>query len=203
MSSTTTAHGDALRVLFSVFITAESDSRNIECLPGYRKLVQNNCSLSKVLFRSLYFLRTYTFFKELVCLFCKSLPFLPFENCKNLYFALGFLYNLCPFFHIVFTQLGVIPTTRNKFVKIIAVAECYLIIIHVKNRESKKQPFGIYLPVKLGDGGMPIKKEIFFSHLIYNNFGIGKMAGKTELEKRFHEDKLNMELYQTFRKFSH
>ena len=50
---------------------------------------------------------------------------------------------------------------------------------------------------------MPIKKEIFFSHLFYNNFGISKMAGKTELEKRFHEDKLNMELYQKFRKFSH
>ena len=59
-------------------------------------------------------------------------------NYKGPYFAEGFLYNLCPCFHIVFAQLGVIPRTRNKFVEIVAVAERYLIITHVKNKESKK-----------------------------------------------------------------
>ena len=47
-------------------------------------------------------------------------------------------------------QLGVMPRTRNKFVEIVATAECYLIITYVKkNKESKKQPFRICLPVKL------------------------------------------------------
>ena len=35
-------------------------------------------------------------------------------------------------FDIVFVQLGVIARTRNNFVEIAAVAERYLIIIHVK-----------------------------------------------------------------------
>ena len=35
-------------------------------------------------------------------------------------------------FDIVFAQLGVIPRTRNKFLKIVAVAERYFIIAHVK-----------------------------------------------------------------------
>ena len=36
------------------------------------------------------------------------------------------------------------------------------VIAHVKNKESKKQPFRIFLPVKLADGRMSIKKENFF-----------------------------------------
>ena len=51
------------------------------------------------------------------------------------------------------------PRTRNKFFEIVAVAECYLISNHVKNKESKKQPFQICLPVKLADGRMSMKKE--------------------------------------------
>ena len=39
---------------------------------------------------------------------------------------------------IVFTQLGVIARTKNKFVEIAAVAERHLIITHVKNKESEK-----------------------------------------------------------------
>ena len=43
-------------------------------------------------------------------------------------------------FDIVFVQLGVIPRTRIKFIEIVAVAEYYLIITHVKDKESIKQP---------------------------------------------------------------
>ena len=46
----------------------------------------------------------------------------------------------------------------NKFVEIVALAERYFIIAHVKNKESKKQPFQICFPGKLADGRMPIKK---------------------------------------------
>ena len=44
-----------------------------------------------------------------------------------------FLLNLRPCFNIAFAQLGIIPRTKNKFVEIVAVAECYLITNHVKN----------------------------------------------------------------------
>ena len=84
------------------------------------------------------------------------------------YLVEWFLYNLCRCFHIVLAQLGVIPRTRNKFVEIVAVAECYLIITHVKDKESKKKPFRICLPVKLVDERMLIKKEKVSSYLIYN-----------------------------------
>ena len=47
----------------------------------------------------------------------------------------------------MFAQLEVIPKTRNKLVEIVAVAERYLIITHVKNKESKKQPFRTCLSV--------------------------------------------------------
>ena len=40
----------------------------------------------------------------------------------------------------MFAQLGVIARIRNKFVEIVAVAERYFMIAHVKNKESKKQP---------------------------------------------------------------
>ena len=44
-------------------------------------------------------------------------------------------------FDTVFEELGVIPRIRNKFVEIVAAAERYFIIAHVKNKESKEQPF--------------------------------------------------------------
>ena len=70
-------------------------------------------------------MRTYIFWKELVCLNFKSLlTFLSFVIYKVLYFADGFLLNLGPCFDIAFTQLGVIPRTKNKFVETVAVAEC-------------------------------------------------------------------------------
>ena len=78
-------------------------------------------------------------------------------------------------------QLGVIPRTRNKFVEIVAVAERYLIITHVKNKESKKQPFRIWLPVIiLADEKISIKKEEISSYLVYNIVSLGKMAGEAE-----------------------
>ena len=68
------------------------------------------------------------------------------------------------------------PRTRNKFVEIVAVAECYLIRKHVKNKESKKQRMCV--SVKLADGKMSMKKENNSSYIIYNIFNLGKMARK-------------------------
>ena len=97
----------------------------------------------------------------------------------KVYFSEGFLHNLCPCFDIAFAQLGVIPRTRNKFVEIVAVAERYLIPNHVWNKESKKKPFKIFLPVKLADGRMSMKKENYNIYIyIYNIFNLGEMAGK-------------------------
>ena len=71
----------------------------------------------------------------------------------------GFLHNLCPFFDIAFAQLGATPRARNRFDQIVTASEYYLISKHVKNKESKKQLFQIYFPVKLADGRMSMKKE--------------------------------------------
>ena len=128
--------------------------------------------MSEALFPSLQFLRTYTFWKELVCLIFKSLlTLLIFVNYEGPYFAEGFLLNLRPCFDIAFAQLGVIQKTNNNFVEIVAVAECYLYKNHVKI--SKKQPFRICLPVKLADGRRSVKMEKNYSHLIYNIFRLG------------------------------
>ena len=80
----------------------------------------------------------------------------------------------------MFVQLGVIPRARNKFVEIVADAERYLTITHVKIKESKKQLFRICLSVKLAYGRISIKKEKICSYLVYI-ISLGKMAGKTEL----------------------
>ena len=66
---------------------------------------------------------------------------------------------------IVFAKSGVIPRTRNKFVEIVTVAGPYFIIAHLKNEESKKQPFRICLPVKLADGRILKKRGKITSHL--------------------------------------
>ena len=47
-------------------------------------------------------------------------------NCKVFYLADGFLCNLCPYFDSVFVQLRVIPRTRDRFVEMVVVVECYL-----------------------------------------------------------------------------
>ena len=82
---------------------------------------------------------------------------------KDIYFLerTSFEIKLCPCFDIAFAQLGLIPRTKNKFVEIVAIGDCYLIAIHVKNKKSKKQPFRICLLVTLVDGRMSMKKEKF------------------------------------------
>ena len=64
----------------------------------------------------------------------------------------------------------------NKFVEIIAAAERDFIIAHIKNKESKKQPFQICFPVKLANGRMSIKKRCLY--LIYNIVSLDKRSWK-------------------------
>ena len=66
----------------------------------------------------------------------------------------------------------------------VATAERYLIITHVKNKESKKQPFRICLAVQLTDGRILIKKEDISSYLVYNIVILGKMGEKTTFFKK-------------------
>ena len=68
MSSTAATHGDAVRVLSSVFIIVQNDTRNrVSNELVAEKNVLNSYFLSKVLFPSLYFLRTFTFWIKLAC----------------------------------------------------------------------------------------------------------------------------------------
>ena len=84
---------------------------------------------SKVLFSSLYVLRKFTFCKELVCLFYKSLlPFLTFV--KNFFITFE-----C--FDIVFPQLGVIPRLGIKFIKVVAFVERCMVITRVKIKNQR------------------------------------------------------------------
>ena len=81
------------------------------------------------------------FWKELVCVIFKALlTFLTFVNYEGPYFGERFLLNFRPCFDIAFGQLGVIPRTKNKFVEIEAIAECYLITNHVKNIKEAAVP---------------------------------------------------------------
>ena len=80
---------------------------------------------------SVYFWVVYLFWKELVRLFYKSLlPFLLSWFLKNL--TVGLFHNFCPFFDVMFAQLGVISKTRRKIIEIVAVTEHYLVITHEK-----------------------------------------------------------------------
>ena len=92
---------------------------------------------------------------------------------------------------LCFAPLGVMPRT-NTIVEIAAASECYLIINLLKNKESKKQLFRIYLPIKLAEGKISMKKEKNSSKLIYNIASFSKMAGKTDFF--FRKNKLNMTL---------
>ena len=67
-----------MRVLSSLFIIGQSDTRNREYLISWlQKLLFEEGTFSE-------FLRTSTFWKELACLFHKSLlPFLTFVNCEG------------------------------------------------------------------------------------------------------------------------
>ena len=55
-------------------------------------------------------------------------------------FVEGFLPNLLPCLDFAFAQFVVIQRTNSKFVKIVAVAECYLITNHVKNIKEAAVP---------------------------------------------------------------
>ena len=69
------------------------------------------CLVSKVIFPSLLFLRIYTFWEELFCLFYKSLlSSLTFVRWKFFYLVERFLHKLCPCLNIaiVLSQLGII-----------------------------------------------------------------------------------------------
>ena len=61
-------------------------------------------------------------------------------NYEGPYFAEGFLLNLRSCFDIAFMQLGVIPRTKNKFVEIAGVAECYLITNHGEDIKEAAVP---------------------------------------------------------------
>ena len=51
----------------------------------------------------------------------------------------GLLHNNGSCFDVMFAQLGVIPIIRNKFVELVAVAEGYLIITHLKKKKGIKE----------------------------------------------------------------
>ena len=103
-------------------------------------------------------------------------------NCEGPYLAEGLLHDFSPCFDIVFELLGVIRRTNKKIVEIVSASEFYLIINPLKkNKESKKQLFRLYLPVKLAEGKMSMKKEKNSSNIIYITISFSKIAGKREL----------------------
>ena len=117
-------HGDRLRFFSSVFIIAQSDTRNREYLISWLQEI----SLEQLLFELGTFYEPLAFkdryFLERTSLFYKSLlPVLTFVTCEVPYLADGFLHKLCPCFDILFAQSEVTP--RNKFVVIVAVAINY------------------------------------------------------------------------------
>ena len=122
---------------------------------------------------------------ERTSLFYKSLlTFLTFVNYEGPCLAEYFLTTILICFDIVFAQFRVIPRTGNRFFKTVAVAECYLVITHIKNKESKKRTFRIYHAVNLADGRTSIKKEKKSSFLIYSILSFTKMAGKQNLFRK-------------------
>ena len=60
-------------------------------------------------------------------------------NYEGPYFAEGFLLNLRPCFDNEFTQLGVIPRTKNKFAETVAVVERYLMTNHEKKYQRSSR----------------------------------------------------------------
>ena len=143
MSSTTATHSDVVRLLSSVSVIAQSDSRNREYLISWlQKKVLNSYFLSEVLFPS--FLGYFLVWKELACLFYKSLlPFLTFVNCKDSYGETSSQH--FSIFRYVFAQLGVIPRARNKFVEIVSTVECSLIITLVKKMKNERNSHSEYV----------------------------------------------------------
>ena len=75
-------------------------------------------------------------------------------RCEKTHLLEEFLHNLFPCFDVTFGQLSIITKISYNFVKIVLVAQCYLIITYAQYQESKKQMFRIYLLLKLIDRGM-------------------------------------------------
>ena len=90
-------------------------------------------------------------------LFKSLLPLITFVNCKSSYLVKGFLHNLSMFRCCVCAIMG--QRKSKNFFLTISVAKCYLVIIDVHRKESKKQVFRVYLPVKLAYGRILIIKE--------------------------------------------
>ena len=116
----------------SVFIITQSNNRNRD----YSVIWLIKISLEQLLFElgsfseRLVYQETSTFWKELYCLFHKSLlPSVTFVN--SIVLNEKFLHHLCLCSDIVFAQLEVIARKRNNFAEIATVAECYLITTHV------------------------------------------------------------------------
>ena len=83
-----------------------------------------------------------------IALFKSLLSLITFVNCKGSYLVKGFLYNLS---HVLMLRVRSYGSTQEQetFFSKISVAKSYLIITDVHSKESKKQVFRIYLPVKL------------------------------------------------------
>ena len=97
-------HGDRLRFFSSVFIIAQSDTRNREYLISWLQEI----SLEQLLFELGTFYEPLAFkdryFLERTSLFYKSLPpVLTFVTCEDPYLADRFLHKLCPCFDILFS----------------------------------------------------------------------------------------------------
>ena len=76
----------------------------------------------------------------------------------------------------MFAKLRVITRTRKKFAEIVTVAERYLFIQHVRKKETKKYALRIYVPVKLADGKISMKREKISLCLIYSIVSLSEMA---------------------------
>ena len=67
---------------------------------------------------------------------------------------------------------------REIFLKMLAVAECYLIKNHVKKQIMQEAAVSKDFSCKLADGSIPMEKENISLYLIYSIVSLGMMAGK-------------------------
>ena len=117
-------------VLSSVFIIVESNTRNTEFLSSWlQKMSLEQLLFQKVsfsvplVFKNIYFLERTSFFVVLYAAttflnFCELWSSLPCQRISS--------HKLYPCFDIVFAWFGVIPSTKNGWIEIVAVAERYI-----------------------------------------------------------------------------
>ena len=115
----------------------------------YQKQRIFNQLVIKATFWVRYFFRVFTdiYFLEKSSLFVLEIATTFFNLHELQRSSEKLLHNIWPCFNIVFARLGVIPRARNRFAEVVAAAERYLIITHVKNVQSNKQSFRICLPI--------------------------------------------------------